>query len=43
MKDNALLSRTEVDQNVRSVAFNHDGTHLAVGMGDGSFTVLKTK
>ncbi|XP_072031189.1 echinoderm microtubule-associated protein-like 6 isoform X3 [Amphiura filiformis] len=43
MEDNTLMSRTEVDQNIRSVAFNNDGTHLAVGMADGSFIVFKSK
>ena len=43
MEDNTLIHQTEVDQNVRSVAFNNDGLHLAVGMADGSFTVFKAK
>ncbi|XP_033122529.1 echinoderm microtubule-associated protein-like 6 [Anneissia japonica] len=41
--DNTLLSRTTMDHKIRSVAFNHDGSHLAVGMSNGSFTVLKTR
>lgn len=42
-EDKTLLAKTEMEQNIRSLAFNHDGSHLAVGMSDGSFTVLKTK
>ncbi len=43
MEDNTLMAKTEVDQNIRSVAFNNDGSHLAVGMADGSFIVFKPK
>ncbi|EDO48487.1 predicted protein, partial [Nematostella vectensis] len=43
MADKSLLARTDVDQKVRSVAFNADGTHLAVGLSDGSFMILKAR
>ena len=38
-----LLARTDLDQKVRSLSFNADGSHLAVGQGDGSFMVLKAR
>ncbi len=43
MQGFTLLSRTTVDAAVRSCAFSHDGSMLAVGLSDGSFLVLKTK
>ncbi|XP_071834835.1 echinoderm microtubule-associated protein-like 6 isoform X3 [Apostichopus japonicus] len=41
--DNTLLAKTEMENGVRSVAFSSDGSHLAVGMADGSFKVLTTR
>ena len=38
-----VLSRTSVEQKVRSCAFDADGQHLALGMMDGSFMVLRTR
>ncbi|XP_035687635.1 echinoderm microtubule-associated protein-like 6 isoform X3 [Branchiostoma floridae] len=43
MSENTLLARCNMDQAVRSLAFSADGGHLAVGMKDGGFTVLKTR
>ncbi|XP_077993248.1 echinoderm microtubule-associated protein-like 6 [Glandiceps talaboti] len=43
MTDHTMLSRTTLDQNIRSVAFNQDGSQLAAGLSDGSFIVLKTR
>ncbi|XP_064621338.1 echinoderm microtubule-associated protein-like 6 [Lineus longissimus] len=43
MGDKAPLSRTTLDHNIRSCAFSEDGLHVAAGLADGSFTVLKTK
>ena len=42
-EEKTLLVRETMDNNVRSVTFNSDGSALAAGMSDGSFTVLKTK
>ncbi|KAL3875087.1 hypothetical protein ACJMK2_038022 [Sinanodonta woodiana] len=38
-----ILSKTTMDQKIRSVAFDADGGQLAVGMTDGSFLVLKAR
>ena len=38
-----LLARTDLDQKVRSLGFNADGSHLSAGLGDGSFMVLKAR
>lgn len=43
MTDLGLLARTDLEQKVRSLAFNADGSHLAVGLGNGSFMVLKAR
>ena len=43
MNNCELLSRTSVDQKVRSCAFDGDGSHLALGLIDGSFMVLRTR
>ncbi len=43
MHGSTLISKTSLDQPVRSCGFNQDGTELAVGMTDGSFMVLRTK
>lgn len=43
MSDMTLLARTDLDQKARSVGFSPDGSHLAVGLGDGSFMVLKAR
>jgi len=43
MQTNEQLIKTSVDQPARSCAFNEDGSHLAVGLVDGSFIVLLTK
>ncbi len=43
MQGLSLISRTTLDQPIRSCGFNHEGSQIAVGMSDGSFMVLKTK
>lgn len=43
MADRSLLARTDLDQKIRSVSFSADSSHLAVGLGDGSFRVLKAR
>ena len=43
MSDMTLLARTDLDQKARSLGFSADGSHLAVGLGDGSFMVLKAR
>jgi microtubule-associated protein-like 6 len=43
MADKSLLARTDLEQKIRSVSFNADGSHLGVGLGDGSFCVLKAR
>jgi len=43
MQTNSLYSKVMMEHAVRSCAFNPDGTHLAVGMMDGSFSVLVSK
>ena len=43
MNNCEVLSRTSVEQKVRSCAFDADGQHLALGMMDGSFMVLRTR
>ena len=39
----SLLARTDLEHKVRSLAFNADGSHLAAGLGNGSFVVLKAR
>ncbi|XP_048842779.1 echinoderm microtubule-associated protein-like 6 isoform X2 [Brienomyrus brachyistius] len=39
----ALVARCNMPQAVRSVAFSGDGVQLALGMKDGSFTVLRVR
>uniref|UniRef100_A0A3Q1BB23 HELP domain-containing protein n=1 Tax=Amphiprion ocellaris TaxID=80972 RepID=A0A3Q1BB23_AMPOC len=41
--DHALIARCNMEEAVRSVAFNVDGSQLALGMKDGSFTVLRVR
>uniref|UniRef100_A0A4W4FP77 HELP domain-containing protein n=1 Tax=Electrophorus electricus TaxID=8005 RepID=A0A4W4FP77_ELEEL len=41
LADHTLLARCNMEEAVRSVAFNSDGSQLALGMKDGSFTVLR--
>jgi len=43
MSEMTLLARTDLDQKARSLGFSADGSHLAVGLGDGSFMVLKAR
>jgi microtubule-associated protein-like 6 len=43
MTERALLGRKDLDQKARSVAYSPDGIHLAVGLMNGSFIVLRTK
>ena len=40
MEHHSMLSRCSVPHPVRSLAFSPNGSHLAAGMQDGSFTVL---
>ncbi|XP_072121311.1 echinoderm microtubule-associated protein-like 6 isoform X4 [Mobula birostris] len=41
--DHALIARCNMEEAVRSVAFSSDGSQLALGMKDGSFTVLRVR
>ncbi|KAK5925768.1 hypothetical protein CgunFtcFv8_021400 [Champsocephalus gunnari] len=41
--DHTLLARCNMEESVRSVSFNNDGSQLALGMKDGSFTVLRVR
>uniref|UniRef100_A0A3B3TPX9 EMAP like 6 n=1 Tax=Poecilia latipinna TaxID=48699 RepID=A0A3B3TPX9_9TELE len=41
--DHALIARCNMEEAVRSVAFSLDGSQLALGMKDGSFTVLRVR
>ncbi|KAG7257658.1 hypothetical protein CRUP_015754, partial [Coryphaenoides rupestris] len=43
LSDHTLLARCNMEEAVRSVAFNNDGSQLALGMKDGSFTVLRVR
>lgn len=43
LHDHTLLARCNMEESVRSVAFNNDGSQLALGMKDGSFTVLRVR
>ncbi|KAK7103893.1 echinoderm microtubule-associated protein-like 6 [Littorina saxatilis] len=43
MSNYEVLSRTSVEQKVRSCAFDNEGQHIALGMMDGSFMVLRTR
>lgn len=43
MSDMTLLARTDLNQKARSLGFSPDGSHLGVGLGDGSFMVLKAR
>ncbi|XP_034043528.1 echinoderm microtubule-associated protein-like 6 [Thalassophryne amazonica] len=43
LPDHTLLARCNMEQSVRSVSFNSDGSQLALGMKDGSFTVLRVR
>ncbi|TTD32934.1 Echinoderm microtubule-associated protein-like 6 [Bagarius yarrelli] len=41
--DHTLIARCNMEEAVRSVCFNNDGSQLALGMKDGSFTVLRVR
>ncbi|XP_053521941.1 echinoderm microtubule-associated protein-like 5 isoform X6 [Artibeus jamaicensis] len=41
--DHALIARCNMEEPVRCAAVNGDGIHLALGMKDGSFTVLRVR
>ncbi|XP_071235743.1 echinoderm microtubule-associated protein-like 6 isoform X1 [Salvelinus alpinus] len=43
LADHTLIARCNMEEAVRSVAFSHDGSQLALGMKDGSFTVLRVR
>ncbi|RDD40098.1 Echinoderm microtubule-associated protein-like 6 [Trichoplax sp. H2] len=43
MSDNHLLSKIAVPQPVRSAAISTDAVHIAVGLQDGSFVILKAR
>ncbi|MED6272218.1 Echinoderm microtubule-associated protein-like 6 [Characodon lateralis] len=43
LMDHTLLARCNMEESVRSVSFNNDGSQLALGMRDGSFTVLRVR
>ncbi|XP_061843886.1 echinoderm microtubule-associated protein-like 6 isoform X4 [Nerophis lumbriciformis] len=43
LPDRTLLARCNMEESVRSVSFNNDGSQLALGMKDGSFTVLRVR
>ena len=38
-----ILSKTTLEQKIRSCTFDQDGGQLAVGLMDGSFMVLKSR
>ncbi|KFO18258.1 Echinoderm microtubule-associated protein-like 5 [Fukomys damarensis] len=41
--DHALIARCNMEEAIRCAAVNVDGIHLALGMKDGSFTVLRVR
>ncbi|XP_012868821.1 PREDICTED: echinoderm microtubule-associated protein-like 5 [Dipodomys ordii] len=41
--DHALIARCNMEEPIRCAAINVDGIHLALGMKDGSFTVLRVR
>uniref|UniRef100_A0A4W3H8Y1 EMAP like 5 n=1 Tax=Callorhinchus milii TaxID=7868 RepID=A0A4W3H8Y1_CALMI len=41
--DHALIARCNMEEPIRCVAVSTDGIHLALGMKDGSFTVLRIR
>ncbi|XP_029642851.1 echinoderm microtubule-associated protein-like 6 [Octopus sinensis] len=43
MSNFEILSKTTLEHKIRSCAFRHDGSEIAVGYDDGSFAVLKTR
>lgn len=43
MNNFEAISKVSVDQKIRSCAFDADGSHIALGLTDGSFMVLKTR
>ncbi|KAI1896973.1 hypothetical protein AGOR_G00100430 [Albula goreensis] len=43
LANHALIARCNMEEAVRSVAFSSDGSQLALGMKDGSFTVLRVR
>ncbi|XP_035383252.1 echinoderm microtubule-associated protein-like 6 isoform X2 [Electrophorus electricus] len=43
LSDHTLIARCNMEEAVRSVSFNSDGSQLALGMKDGSFTVLRVR
>ncbi|KAM7408259.1 hypothetical protein PAMA_002117 [Pampus argenteus] len=43
LMDHTLIARCNMEEAVRSVAFSVDGSQLALGMKDGSFTVLRVR
>ncbi|WAR18910.1 EMAL6-like protein [Mya arenaria] len=43
MNNFEILSKTTMEQKIRSCAFDNDGGQLAVGLMDGSFMVLKSR
>ncbi|XP_076879607.1 echinoderm microtubule-associated protein-like 6 isoform X2 [Brachyhypopomus gauderio] len=43
LSDHTLVARCNMEEAIRSVSFNSDGSQLALGMKDGSFTVLRVR
>ncbi|XP_069464337.1 echinoderm microtubule-associated protein-like 6 isoform X1 [Ambystoma mexicanum] len=43
LADHALIARCNMEEAVRSVSFTPDGSQVALGMKDGSFTVLRVR
>ncbi|KAM6977453.1 echinoderm microtubule-associated protein-like 6 [Aplochiton taeniatus] len=43
LAEHTLLARCNMEEAVRSLSFNNDGSQLALGMKDGSFTVLRVR
>lgn len=43
LNDNQLLAKVVVPQPVRSAAISTDAVHIAVGLQDGSFLILKAR
>ncbi|XP_012942464.1 echinoderm microtubule-associated protein-like 6 isoform X2 [Aplysia californica] len=43
MSNHELLSKVAVDQKIRACAFDPEGQHIAIGLTDGSFMVLRAR
>ena len=43
MSNFELLSKASLDQKIRACSFDPDGQHIAAGLTDGSFMVLRAR